>query len=160
MLWAAYGRTLTRLLPGRTHLPLPPAPAAPVSSTLSPPALPPPRGSGRAPAHPLGVNTAPAGLDKATWKKFRDNRIRAEARLDLHGHTATHAHTEVRQFLSHAHVAGLRCVEIITGNGAILARELPHWLDSPPLRALILAVVHPHKANSGALRILLRRTRA
>jgi DNA-nicking Smr family endonuclease len=105
------------------------------------------------------VNAAPGGLDKSTWQQFRTGKIRAEARLDLHGHTATRAHQEVRHFLERAHAARLRCVEIITGKGEILARELPDWLNAPSLRPLILALAHPHAANTGAVRILLRRVR-
>uniref|UniRef100_UPI00261A4F79 Smr/MutS family protein n=1 Tax=Acidocella sp. TaxID=50710 RepID=UPI00261A4F79 len=103
---------------------------------------------------------APAGLDKATWAKFRTQKIRAEARLDLHGHTATHAHAEVRRFLEAAHDLHMRCVEIITGQGEVIARELPHWLNAPGLRPLILAISHPHARNRGAVRVLLRRIRA
>ncbi len=56
----------------------------------------------------------------------------------------------------------LRGVEVITGRGAgetggTLRRELPHWLNRPELRALILAVAHPGRGNVGAVRILLRR---
>lgn len=155
-LWAAYGRTLTRLMPGRITRPAPPpempvlAPPPPVAAK---PSLAPP------PAE-LGLNAAPAGLDKASWRNFYAGRTRVEARLDLHGHTAAKAHHEVRQFLEAAQGAGLRCVEIITGKGEILARELPHWLNAPGLRPLILALAHPHAANTGAVRILLRRRRA
>ncbi len=158
-LWAAYGRTLTRLMPGRTRLALPPeAPEA----VAPPPASPPPAlkkpSLARAPAE-LGLNAAPAGLDKSTWKSFYAGKTRVEARLDLHGHTASRAHHEVRHFLELAYGAGLRNVEIITGKGEILARELPHWLNAPGLRPLILAVVHSHAANTGSVRVLLRRRR-
>jgi len=158
-LWAAYGRTLSRLMPGRTRLvvpveepvPKPPAPAPP--PVVQKPKL------ARVPAA-LGLNATPAGLDKSAWKNFRTGKTRVEARLDLHFHTAAKAHHEVRQFLDQAYGSGLRCVEIITGKGEILARELPHWLNAPGLRPLILALAHPHAANTGSVRILLRRRRA
>jgi DNA-nicking Smr family endonuclease len=158
-LWAAYSLTLTRLMPGRTRLALPqevpppappPAPAPPVAAKPS---------LARPPAE-LGLNAAPAGLDKSSWKNFYAGKTRVEARLDLHGHTASRAHNEVRHFLEMAYGGGLRCVEIITGKGEILARELPHWLNAPSLRPLILALAHPHAANTGSVRILLRRRRA
>ncbi|MGE4480384.1 Smr/MutS family protein [Acidocella sp.] len=158
-LWAAYGRTLTRLMPGKSKLP---APAGPVIPAAPPPVMeaptPPVRHKG--PPAPLGVNAAPAGVDKSTWGKFRAQKIRAEARLDLHGRTAAKAHRDVMRFVEMAHAAGLRCVEIITGNGDILARELPHWLNTPTLRPLILGLAHPHARNSGSVRVLLRRRRA
>lgn len=158
-LWAAYSRTLTRLMPGKSRLPAPPAPPA---EATPPPVMeaPPPPVKRRVPAATLGVNAAPAGVDKSTWGKFRAQKIRAEARLDLHGHTAARAHREVMQFVEMAHATGLRCVEIITGNGEILARELPHWLNTPSVRPLILGLAHPHARNSGAIRVLLRRRRA
>lgn len=158
LLWAAYGRTLSRLLPGRARLP--PLPEVPLPAP-PPPAAPPVavKPSLARPPAELGINATPAGLDKASWKHFCSGKTRAEARLDLHGHTAARAHDEVRQFLEQARFTGLRCVEIITGKGEILARELPHWLNAPNVRPLILALAHPHAANTGAVRILLRRRR-
>ncbi len=158
-LWAAYSRTLTRLMPGRPRFPappeLPPPPLKPLGLDASPPPF-----KRRGELAALGVNAAPAGVDKSTWNKFRAMKIRAQAKLDLHGHTAAKAHREVIQFVEMAHTAGLRCVEIITGNGEILARELPHWLNAPSVRPLILGLAHPHARNSGAIRLLLRRRRA
>jgi DNA-nicking Smr family endonuclease len=53
---------------------------------------------------------------------------------------------------------------VITGRGSgetggVIRRELPLWLNLPQLRPLVLAVTHPHAANVGAVRLLLRRTR-
>jgi DNA-nicking Smr family endonuclease len=111
------------------------------------------------PSPELGLNAAPAGLDKASWKTFYAGKTRVEARLDLHGHTAARAHYKVQHFLEQAYGSGMRNVEIITGKGEILARELPHWLNAPGLRPLILALAHSHAANTGSVRILLRRRR-
>ena len=160
-LWAAYSQTLNRLMPGRVRLAV--APEDPVLATPAtlPAFTPPLSKKPKAPPLPasLGVNAPPVGLDKSTWSKFRLQKIRAEARLDLHGHTARQAHAEVLRFLEMSHATGLRCVEIITGNGEILARELPHWLNAPALRPLILSLAHPHARNSGSVRVLLRRRR-
>lgn len=157
-LWAAYSRTLSRLLPGRSHLPTPPEaphlePPTPSPTTPSTPPRNKPQGI---PAR-LDINAPPIGLDKSTWAKFKMQKIKAEARLDLHGLTATRAHAEVFRFLQLSYATDLRCVEIITGNGEVLARELPHWLNAPTLRPLILSLAHPHRRNSGSIRILLRR---
>ena len=62
-------------------------------------------------------------------------------------------------FLRAAHAEGLRCVEVVTGQGGVLRRELPLWLNLPELRALVLAAAHPHAANPGSVRLLLRRAR-
>jgi DNA-nicking Smr family endonuclease len=53
-------------------------------------------------------------------------------------------------------------VEIITGrgtgeHGGVIRRELPHWLNLPSLRPLVLAASHPHERNTGSTRLLLRR---
>ncbi len=85
--------------------------------------------------------------------------MRAIRRLDLHGFTAARAHHAVTHFIERAHAEQLRCVEIITGKGEILAREVPLWLNTPSLRKLILAMAHPHAANTGSVRVLLRRIR-
>ena len=130
-LWAAYSQTLTRLMPGRARLPIAPEtqPEAAPEEASAPPAKPP---KPLAFSSPIGAAITPAGLDKATWKKFVTGQIRATGRLDLHGHTAARAHRAVVLFIEHAYAEQDRCVEIITGNGEILAHELPHWLNAPP----------------------------
>jgi DNA-nicking Smr family endonuclease len=164
-LWAAFTSNIS-LLPGRTRIALDPAPPAPTrhrerhanacgarheASQLRAPQKP--------TAKPIHPNTAPAGLDKSTWKTFAAGKRRPEAKLDLHGLTATRAHHAVTAFIHHGHAQNLRCIEIVTGRGEILSRELPHWLNAPTLRPLILAVAHAPTANTGAVRILLRRGR-
>jgi DNA-nicking Smr family endonuclease len=153
-LWAAYSETIT-LLPGRTRLPVEPLPPPPPTPAPAAPIIRP----AIARAAPPSLNVIPAGLDKSTWNKFSAGKIRATARLDLHGHTAARAHHAVTHFIEHAYADQTRCVEIITGKGEILAYELPHWLAAPRLRPLILAIAHPHAANTGSVRILLRRIR-
>jgi DNA-nicking Smr family endonuclease len=159
--WAAYARTL-RPLPGRAaaRLPPEPAPAAPVVPSPAPAA------PARAPARaaPLAVGEPPGGVDRATWQRFRSGRLPPARKLDLHGRTAQQAFQALAGFLRACHGEGLRCVEVITGRGAgeeggVLRRELPHWLNLPELRPLVLGAVHPHAANPGAVRLLLRRSR-
>ncbi|MCS6892632.1 MAG: Smr/MutS family protein [Rhodovarius sp.] len=113
---------------------------------------------------PLVVGVAPAGLDASSWNQFRRGRLRPQRSLDLHGLPAAEAHALVRRFVRQAAADGLRCLCIITGkgrgDGGVLRRELPHWLNAPELRPLILAAAHPHDANPGAVHLLLRRRRA
>jgi DNA-nicking Smr family endonuclease len=83
----------------------------------------------------------------------------------LHGKTAQAAYIALSRFLGAAHGDHLRCIEIITGRGSgetggVIRRELPLWLNQPEFRPLILATTHPHAANPGSIRILLRRPRA
>ncbi|TQF78490.1 hypothetical protein FK498_09020 [Elioraea sp. Yellowstone] len=112
----------------------------------------------------LAIGVAPGGLDRRRWDDLRRGRTRPERTLDLHGCRAGEAHAAVQAFVLAAHGQGLRCVAIVTGKGTgetggVLRRELPHWLNAPPLRGLILAIAHPHRANTGAVHLLLRRRR-
>jgi DNA-nicking Smr family endonuclease len=155
-LWAAYSQTLSRLMPGRVRLPVEPEPpSATPEATNAVPVKP----KALAVSRPVSIDMTPAGLDKATWKKFSSGKIRAQQRLDLHGHTAARAHRAVNHFIENAYAEQTRCIEIITGKGEILARELPYWLNAPSLRPIVLAIAHPHAANTGSVRILLRRMR-
>jgi DNA-nicking Smr family endonuclease len=156
-LWAAYSQTL-KLLPGKTRLPVEPEPVAATVAEPQPDILV-AKIKTRPQAKQVEVGAPPPGLDKSSWRKFRTGESRAARVLDLHGMTAAAAHRATLQFILNAHAGQLRVVEIITGKGEILLRELPHWLNAPQLRPLILALAHPHAANTGSLRILLRRAR-
>lgn len=160
--WANYVR-LVRPLPGKVR---PEAPA------VSPPPLPQPVASpvpaaasaARVRAAHLSVGDHPPGLDRATWEKFRGGKLPAARTLDLHGKTAERAFHALVRFLHAAHADRLRCVEVITGRGSgegagVIRRELPLWLNLDQLRPLVLAAAHPHAANPGSTRLLLRRVR-
>jgi DNA-nicking Smr family endonuclease len=156
-LWAAFSQNLI-LLPGKTRLPLDPDPLPAMSVKLEPSTAPQPRHA-REGGHPGLALSHPPGLDTATWKNFSTGKMRAVRRLDLHGFTAARAHHAVTHFIERAYAEQVRCVEIITGKGEVLAREVPLWLNTPGLRRLILAMAHPHAANTGSVRVLLRRIR-
>lgn len=162
--WAAFARSVA-LLPGRDlpELPVLPPVEAPTPPRMTAPApapvLP------RAPvAAPLVIGAAPAGLDNGTWNRFRAGRIAPARTLDLHGRTATSAFHALLAFLHAAHGDRLRCVEVITGRGSgetggVIRREFPFWLNLSEVRPLVLAASHPHAANPGSVRLLLRRPR-
>ncbi len=112
----------------------------------------------------LQIGHAPPGVDKATWSRFRTGKLSATRTLDLHGRTAQRAFFALQDFLGSAHAEKLRCVEVITGRGSgetggVIRREFPLWLNAPELRPLVLAAAHPHAANPGSVRLLLRRVR-
>ncbi len=160
--WAAYARHIAPL-PGRAAPPLPePAPALPVAP--APPVKPRGRPPARAQSAPLAVGDNPGGLDRATWQRLRSGKLAPSRTLDLHGRTAERAFHALSAFLRAAQADGLRCVEVITGRGTgeaggVIRREFPHWLNRPDLRPLVLAASHPHPANPGSVRVLLRRPR-
>lgn len=113
---------------------------------------------------PVQIGGQPAGVDTGTWQRFHRGKMAQARRLDLHGMTAQAAFHSLRAFLRTAHAERLRCVEVITGRGSgerggVLWREFPMWLNLPEIRPLILAASHPHAANAGSVRLLLRRTR-
>jgi DNA-nicking Smr family endonuclease len=160
--WASYARQV-KPLPGRPvpaydtpQTPPQPKPAAGPRATYAPAtAL---RGERLVIGEPTG------GLDKATWQRLRRGTLAPARTLDLHGYTAQRAFHALHTLLLTAHAEQLRCVEVITGRGSgegggVIRRELPLWLNLPSLRPLVLAAVHPHPANPGATRILLKRTR-
>jgi DNA-nicking Smr family endonuclease len=111
----------------------------------------------------LTVGGAATGLDSASWDRLRRGRMRPERVLDLHGRTAQAAFGAFERFIGAARADGIRCVEIVTGRGAgeggVLRRELPLWINLPQMRGAILAATHPHRANVGAVVLLLRRIR-
>jgi DNA-nicking Smr family endonuclease len=108
---------------------------------------------------PLAVGAQPAGVDRASWNRLRTGKLPTVRTLDLHGHTAQRAFQALATFLHSAQAEGVRCVEVVTGQGSVLRRELPLWLNRPEFRGMILAAAHPHAANPGAVRLLLRRAR-
>jgi DNA-nicking Smr family endonuclease len=116
------------------------------------------------PPAPLTVGDPPGGVDRATWERFRSGRLPSVRTLDLHGHTAQQAFHALTRFLHTAHAEQVRCVEVVTGRGSrgeggVIRREFSLWLNLPEIRALVLAAAHPHAANPGAVRLLLRRVR-
>lgn len=164
-LWHAFARDIARL-PGATPVEAPapalvasaPEPRAPEPGVSRP--LPKPR----AQAAELVTGVAPAGLDRGSWNRFQGGRMLPSRTLDLHGRTTQAAFHALERFLHAAAADRVRCVEVITGRGSgegggVIRRELPFWLNQGALRPLILAAAHPHAANPGATRLLLRRKR-
>lgn len=159
-LWAQFA---TRVRPLRGKKPIPPDLALPTPPAVVPP-LPPPSLLRRPVAAPLALNDPAGGLDGATWQRFRSGKVKAVRKLDLHGMTTQHAFHALVAFLRNAHAERLRCVEVVTGRGSAegggtIRREFPMWLNRPDIRPLVLAAAHPHPANPGSVRLLLRRIR-
>ena len=160
--WAAYARHVAAL-PGRS------IPALTPPAALPPPPDPPLAAKPVSVAVPrrtlpsyVAVGEQPAGVDNSTWARLRTGKLAPGRTLDLHGRTAQHAFHALQAFLHRAHADRVRCVEVITGRGTgeaggVIRRELPLWLNLPPLRPMVLAVTHPHAANVGAVRLLLRK---
>jgi DNA-nicking Smr family endonuclease len=158
----------TTPLPGRDtrRQPVEPAPPRP-GKTPKPPDRTPPPAQQTAPSNPpLTAGTA-ADLDRRTMDRLRKGRMRPEALIDLHGRTASAAHTALNAFIASSHEAGKRCVLVITGKGSmkkgggIIRREFPAWLNAPGNRACVLgfAQAQPADGGGGAYYVLLKRKR-
>jgi len=162
--WAGYVQAVAPL-DGVARPDPPPAPSLPEPggmATLALPAPPPPPAVQR--IAPLVVGLQPAGVDNATWTRFRTGKLPSGRTLDLHGRTAQRAFFALQSFLVHAHADRMRVVEVITGRGSgeaggVIRREFPLWLNLYELRPMVLAAAHPHAANPGSVRLLLRRPR-
>ncbi len=164
-LWHAYTvRAAVAPLPGKALAApaIPAPPKAPAATSPPPPPAGPPPGPSPAPSAELHIGLPLGGIDGKRWRDLRRGRTRPERTLDLHGSRAGDAHLAVRRFLHAAQADGLRCVAIVTGKGSspaggVLKRELPHWLNAPELRPLLLGAAHPHAANPGAVHLLIRK---
>ena len=114
----------------------------------------------------------PLRMDRKTYTRMKRGRTNPEARLDLHGMTADRAHSALLAFLLRCHADGKRLVLVITGKGkrsedvapipqpiGVLRRQVPHWLEQPPLRQIILqtAPAHQRHGGLGAIYVYLRR---
>ena len=174
--WARYAQRIAPL-PGKSIV-VPPDALSETPAIARDTAWPGPRLTEPVPLHParavpLGVGGQPAGIDTASWQRFRRGQLGSARKLDLHGMTAQQAFHALRGFLRTAHADRVRCVEVVTGrgngeHGGVLRREFALWLNLPDIRPLVLAAVHPHTAsamhahmaNPGSVRLLLRRPRA
>lgn len=117
---------------------------------------------------------APVQMDKRSFGKMKRGKLSPDARIDLHGQTLAHAHPTLTRFILDAHAKGARLVLVITGKGkpgddggpipvrhGVLRHQVPTWLQSPPLGALVLQITEAHlrHGGSGAYYVYLRRTR-
>jgi len=161
----ADARPLKRAKPVKGARPV----AAPAAKPERPP---PPRSSQPAPPKPLEATRPPPlepgaaiGLDRRTAEKLKRGQLPIDARIDLHGHTLNDAFAALEHCILNSSAAGRRCILVVTGKGlaggGALKREVPHWLNLPALRDLVLAFTpsQPRDGGDGALYVLLRRRR-
>ena len=155
--------------PPRTATPEP----APRSKAPIPPPPPPPKPP---PKPPLTAGDV-VGVDKRSVERLRRGKLLPEGQIDLHGMTRDRARAALEAFVARSQTSGKRCVLVITGKGTsragdrspadwneergVIKRELPHWLNQPPLRDRLLAFVEarPRHGGAGALYLLLKKHR-
>ena len=111
-------------------------------------------------------------LDRRLRRQLFSGKAHVDDKIDLHGMTQARAHQALNDFLWRAANSGAKIVLVVTGKGVassfgdhhaenrgVLRRQVPHWLRSSALRAIVLSVEEagrPH-GGSGALYVRLRR---
>jgi len=119
-----------------------------------------------------------AEFDRRKVRQIASGKIEVEARIDLHGSRQRDARARLRSFLLAAHAKGHKTVLVITGKGGeepadplgslmgerqrgVIRRSVPHWLEEPDLRAVVLSYTQasPRHGGAGALYVQLRKAR-
>jgi DNA-nicking Smr family endonuclease len=109
------------------------------------------------------------GFDRKLMRKLRNGHFPIQDFIDLHGMTRQLAKMKVREFLLASYKNGLRCVLIVHGRGLnsenhipVLKERLPVWLSRGPVKKIVLAfsTARPYDGGTGAIYILLRKSRA
>jgi len=171
-----------RAMSGVEPIPNRPSPQREFVASVTDPASPPKKQSGKNPAQATIKSTAiPAlamdnpGIDKRQADRFRRGRLEIDGRLDLHGMKQQEAHHRLHAFVLRNFDRGARCLLVITGKGTrrdsegagfmpdrdigVLKRNVPRWLQEPGLREKVLSIseAQARHGGSGALYVLLRR---
>jgi DNA-nicking Smr family endonuclease len=110
---------------------------------------------------PAAVVLKTASLTRREKQRASRGHDAIDARLDLHGHTQSEAHSALLRFLRRASAGEMRLVLVITGKSGVLRQQVPMWLGTAEFRTLIIstgaAAITP--GGDGALYIRIRRGR-
>ena len=156
-LWQAATRDVRR---ARSVPPEPPAAAVPELTV--PPAMPP---AVRTEVQLKQASPTAVPFDPTIERRILKGQARIDARIDLHGLTEPAAHAALSQFIVSCAASRCRIVLVVTGKGAmgtgILKRNLPRWLECPPLTAFVASTrpAYGHHGGEGAFYVLLRKRR-
>lgn len=127
-----------------------------------------------APGLAESLTARPPAMDATKYRHLKRGKISPESRIDLHGMTLAQAHPALTGFIQRAYSDGQRLVLVITGKGksrdddgpipvrhGVLRHQVPHWLQTAPLRAMVLQVTPAHlkHGGTGAYYVYLRRAR-
>lgn len=106
------------------------------------------------------------GVQNGVFRKLKQGRYEAQARLDLHRMTVERARREIFEFIAQAYEYGLRSVLVIHGKGetradqercSILKGGVNHWLrELETVQAFHSA--RPQHGGTGAAYVLLRKS--
>lgn len=138
------------------------------------------KAQGPVPGHDLAAPIAAqlaarlVAMDQKAYGRMKKGRLAPEARIDLHGMTIAEAHPALLSFIMESAAEGRRLVLVITGKGksrpdegpmpvrhGVLRHQVPHWLNTQPLKPLVLQISEAHlkHGGQGAYYVYLRRNR-
>ena len=107
----------------------------------------------------------PSGISLRQAENLKRGKLKPEIIIDLHGYTAIQAKDHIRKIVYEAYTNNIRCLLVITGKkfgpqGAegILKKEVPGWLNTSPLREMVLMTswATSQHGGEGALYVLLK----
>ena len=137
------------------------------------------KANGHAPSLPGIESAAPKPslhMDKKAYDRLKRGKLKPQGRIDLHGMTMDQAQPALIAFIMSSYAKDRRLVLVITGKGqgkdredvgpiperpGILRRNVPHWLQTPPMAQVVLQVTEAHgrHGGGGAYYVYLRRRR-
>jgi DNA-nicking Smr family endonuclease len=109
-------------------------------------------------------------LDRRLKQRLARGTQTIDARLDLHGKTQNEAHAALIRFLRRAQRDGARFALVITGKGGgrrdgsgeggVLKRQVPLWLQLPDLRPYVVGfeIAHVGHGGEGAIYVRIRKS--
>ncbi len=113
-------------------------------------------------------------MDRKAFDRLKRGKLKPQGTIDLHGMTLNQAQPALTAFIVSSFAKDRRLVLVITGKGkeksdlgpiperpGVLRRNVPHWLQTPPLAQMVLQVTHAHgrHGGDGAYYVYLRRRR-
>ena len=113
----------------------------------------------------LNPEKTPSGISLRQAENLRRGKLKPEKTIDLHGFTSIQARDYIAKKLIDYYNRSTRCVLIITGkkfgpkgSEGVLRKEVHNWLNSPPLREVILMTswASSQHGGQGALYVLLK----
>lgn len=106
------------------------------------------------------------GIQNGVFRKLKQGRYEAEARLDLHRMTVKRARGEVFEFVEESFAQGLRSIMIVHGKGESGAQReasgrlkayVDHWLREL-MQVQAFHSAQPRHGGTGAVYVLLRKS--
>jgi hypothetical protein len=115
-----------------------------------------------------GYNLTPINIDKKTLNAIKNDKLKFDAVLDLHGRTIEEACGLLFHFIKSNYVNGKRILRIITGVGrrskegqVTIKSQFSKWIFNSEISSFILSSTPamPKHGGNGAYYVILRKKR-